>query len=241
MGFWCHHSSAAWVPHPTEAVVTASDRWALSLLRIWEPPQRASVCPPGSPTHGLSRPQGLGRWQDPQAPTEVGVPGPAPSGSRARRTPLRGRNEPHTSGQATGHWNLVVFAALRRGLEPWPGRRHVCEMSPVAGVPLTLSTLPQQGPRASCDPRDREPCQPQDGSVNVCGGRGLTVTVKSRPPLPAPRARHLQLQALCHGGPRRGVGVGDHHPLVTASPGSQPLGPARFTRAECPLQAPWPS
>lgn len=74
-------------------------------------------------------------------------------------------------------------------------------MSPVARVPLTLSTLPQQGPQASCDPRDREPCQPQDGSVNVCGGRGLTVTVESRPPLPAPQARHLQLHALCHGGP----------------------------------------
>lgn len=79
-------------------------------------------------------------------------------------------------------------------------------MSLVAGVPLTLSTLPQQGPQASCDPRDREPCQPQDGSVNVCGGRGLTVTVESRPPLPAPRTRHLQLHALCHGGPRRGGG-----------------------------------
>lgn len=119
MGFWCHHSSAVWVPHPTEAVVTASDRWPLSLLRIWELPQRASVCPPGSPTHGLSWPQGLGRWQDPQAPTEVGVPGPAPGRSRACRTPLRDRNEPHTSGQETGHWDLVVFAALRRrGLEP---------------------------------------------------------------------------------------------------------------------------
>ena len=61
-------------------------------------------------------------------------------------------------------------------------------MSPVAGVPLTPSTLPQQGPQASCDPRDREPHQPQDGSVNVCGGRGLTVTAESRPPSPAPRA-----------------------------------------------------
>lgn len=105
--------------------------------------------------------------------------------------------------------------------------------SPVAGVLLTPNTLPQPGPQASCDLRDREPHQPQGGSVNVCGGRGLTVTAESRPPFPAPRAATCSCSRSATGDRGGGgVAVGDHHPLVTAGPGFQPRGPARFTRAE---------
>ena len=68
-------------------------------------------------TQPLPQPEGLGHWQEPQAPTEVGVPGPAPGGSRALRSPLRGRNEPHTSGHTVGVGTW--WSSLLSGGEVW--------------------------------------------------------------------------------------------------------------------------